>query len=371
MNIVGYVKKFGDKTFKELPFNDIDALIFSEISYLNIDLLFTGHRFVKLKDLVIEDKKEFYYSSVDSFNNRRLFESMMKSKRYGNVKIGYGKGNVNLKTNEQFYALTIILPDKTRFISFRGTDITISGWKEDLLIAFQEGIPSQKSALKYVKEVLKKFDTNFYLGGHSKGGNLAIYSALHMGKRYEKRLIKAFSFDGPGFRSNIYNLDSYRRISNRFEKYLTTHDMIGVIYNKNPNPKIVYSDGILLGGHDLFAWNIKRNEPTFVYAKERSAFSKESEVALMNWLYSEDDDSKEIAVKMVFDILGDSKTVFDLLLNAGRLITNGKKSYDKYPPEQKEKVKEIFKQLGKYYLSAYSPKKFLLQKFKAKKEETE
>ena len=366
MNIIGYVKKFGKYSFKELPFNDIDALIFAELSYLNIHMIIKGKKFKQLKNIVIKDKKAFYHSSVDAFNNRRLCEAMKKSKRYKNVKIGLPSFHDNLKIHEQFYAITIIMPDGIRYISFRGTDITVSGWKEDLLIAYKDDIPSQKSALKYIKEVLETFDGPFYIGGHSKGGNLAAYAALHMGEKYEERLIKTYSFDGPGFKTNIYELDSYKRVSHKYIKYLTTHDIVGVIYNRNPNPIIVYSDGVLLGGHDLFYWGIKKNEPSFVIAKERSKFSLESENALMGWLNSEEDECKEIAVKVVFDLLGTNATLYDLLLNAGRLVTNGKRTFEGYSEHQQAKVKEIFRRLGSYYLHAYSPKKFLKEKFSKK-----
>lgn len=369
MNIIGYVKQYGKYKFTELPFNDIDALIFAELAYLNIHLAVKGKAFRQIKNIKITDKKEFYKASVDAKNNQRLFEAMMKSNRYKNVKIGYPNWKDNLRIHEQFYAITLILPDETRYISFRGTDITVDGWKEDLLIAYKDDIPSQRTALKYINEVLKTFDGPFYIGGHSKGGNLAAYSALHMGEKYEERLIKVYSFDGPGFKTNVYEFDSYKRVSHKYVKYLTTHDIVGVIYNRNPNPIIVYSDGILLGGHDLFYWGIKKKEPAFVLTKERSAFSKDSESALMGWLNSEDDECKEIAVKVVFDLLGTHATLYDLLLNAGRLVTNGKKTIEGYTEEQRAKVKEIFKRLGAYYLRAYSPKKFLIDKFNKIKED--
>lgn len=369
MNIIGYVKKFGKCPFSELPFNDIDALIFAELAYLNIHLAVKGKTYRLIKNVKIKDTKEFYKSSVDAKNNRRLFELMMKSNRFKNVKIGNANWKDNLRIHEQFYAITLILPDETRYISFRGTDITVDGWKEDLLIAYRDDIPSQKSALKYANEVLKTFHTPFYIGGHSKGGNLAVYAALHMGDKYEDRLIKVYSFDGPGFKTNVYELDSYKRVSHKYIKYLTTHDIVGVIYNRNPSPIIVYSDGILLGGHDLFYWGIKKNEPAFVLSKERSTFSKDSESALMGWLNSEDDECKEIAVKVVFDLLGTHATLYDLLLNAGRIVTNGKKIIESYTEEQRAKVKEIFKRLGAFYLRAYSPKKFLLGKIQKIKED--
>lgn len=369
MNIVGYVNKYGKKKFSELPFNEIDALIFAELAYINFDHIIKDISFKKLKELVIKDKKAFYFGSVDANGNRKLLEAMMKSPRYENVKVGYCQSKVNKKTNEQFYALTIIMPNREAYIAFRGTDVTLSGWREDLLMAFQDNIPGQKSALKYIKNAVTLFKGRFYIGGHSKGGNLAIYAALSMGEKNEERLIKAYSFDGPGFRNGIEEQPAFKRLEGRLEKFLTTHDMIGVIYNNFANPKIVYSTGVLLGGHDPFYWEINERKMLFRYAKDRSLISKGGEEALMNFLRNESDESKQVAVTVISDLLGESETIYDLLLNAGRSIKRGKSVLDNYTDYQKESAKEIFKKLGRYYLLAYSPKRFLMNRFKKKDEE--
>ena len=368
MNIVGYANKYGKKKFSELPFNEIDALIFAELSYINFNHVIKDFTFKKMKDLVIEDKKAFYFGSVDANGNRKLVETMMKSPRYENVKIGYCVSQISKKTNEQFFAMTLIMPNREAYISFRGTDVTISGWREDLLLAFQDTMPAQKSALRYIKNAITLFKGRFYIGGHSKGGNLAIYSALSLGEKNEGRLIKAYSFDGPGFRTDVETLPSFVRLQGKLVKFLTTHDVIGVIYNNFSNPKIVYSTGILLGGHDPFFWEIYERKMTFRYAKDRSLVSKKSEEALMNWLKNEPDESKKLAVTVVSDLLGESETIYDLLLNAARAIKRGKAVLDNYTNMQKDAAKEIFKKLGKYYLLAYSPKRFLKNRFKKKKE---
>ena len=86
----------------------------------------------------------------------------------------------------------------------------------------------------------------------------------------------------------------------------------------------------------------------------------------MNWLKEVDDEDKRIAVHVIYEMMGDSKNVYDLLLKGGRLILNGKKTWDEYTPQQRIKARETFKKLGKYFLSAYSPKRFLKEKFAIK-----
>ena len=177
-----------------------------------------------------------------------------------------------------------------------------------------------------------------------------------MNPEIRSRLIKAISYDGPGFRQEINKLDSFKAVEDRLVKYLTTNDVIGVVYNKHASTKIVYSRGILLGGHDPFTWKIHK-DGNFYLTKDRSSQSKKSEEAMMNWLTNMKDDQKQLAVSVLFDYFGESKTIYDLLLNGARILFNGKKSLANYTEAQINEAKNIFRQLGKYYLAAFAPKR--------------
>lgn len=353
MNINKYIKTFGHKTFHEMPFNEVDGLIFAEMAYINFNLVIPDNHLVKLKDIKIENKKEFYYGSVDARYNRVMIESMMKSKRYENIKIGYCIRKDDYINFQQFFAMTIIMPTHEAYIAYRGTDVSLLGWREDFYIAFQDVFPSQLMALEYVNNVTQLFHEKFYIGGHSKGGNLAIFAAVYMDPMLQSRLLKAFSYDGPGFRQEINKLNSFKQIEDRIVKFLTSNDVIGVVYNKFKDVKIVYSRGILLGGHDPFTWSVK-NGGNFYFTKERSKQSKKSEEAMMNWLTNLKDEQKQLAIAVLFDFIGESKTIYDLLLNGARILFNGKKRLSNYPPEQINEAKDIFKQLGRYYLDAFN-----------------
>ncbi len=369
MNLIQYVRFFGNKKFSDLPFSEVDGLIFAELAYINFDMYIKHMDFVKLKDLKIKDEKEFYKGSVDYRRNRILLEAMKKSKRYKDVKIGYCRSYIDEKKYTQFFAMTIVMPDNSGYIAFRGTDTSILGWKEDLYLVYENHMPGQEKAASYLKEAARLFSGMFYVGGHSKGGNLAVYGALNMDKRLERRMVKCYSFDGPGFKGGIKGFEAYSRIGHKFEKYLTTKDMIGVVYNEAEDPNIVYSYGVLLGGHDPFAWSISMKTARFVYAKDRSATSKNTEKALMTWLNEESYESRRLAVDVLITLFGQAKTIYDLLLQAARVITNRKTIFSDYTVKQKEEAKETFRKLGKYYLSAYSPKKYLTKKNKTTEEE--
>ena len=374
MNIISYVRAFGHKSFSELPFNNIDGLILSQMSYINFHLISAESGFIKFKSLKnnpMLNNKELYFGSVDAKDNEKIFKLLIKCRRFRNVQFGYPRADFDEKTHKQFYAVTFLMPHNIGFISFRGTDITMVGWREDFYIAYRDTIPGQEDAVEYIKTVTKLFQGNFYVGGHSKGGNLSIYACLNMYKKLCPRLINVFSYDGPGFKNTIKEHPHYDLIKPKVVKFLTSNDMIGVIYNNVDNAKVVYSNGILLGGHDPFRWMVDFTKIDFVYAKDRSFMSKKYEEALMSWLTTVDEQDKRLAVHVIFEMLGDSKNVYDLLLKSGRLIINGKKTWDEYTPQQRMKARETFKILGKYFIAAYSPKRFLIEKFAPKNKEEE
>ena len=283
---------------------------------------------------------------------------MMVSKRYKNLRIGFCKSHLDEKEFTQFFALTILFPDKTGFISMRGTDTSLLGWREDFTIMYQDDMPSQEMAVDYVNEVVKHFDGNFYIGGHSKGGNLALFAALNLKKAANKRLIKAYSFDGPGFQKELETFPNYKGAIGKIQKYITGNDMIGVIYNKIHNAKIVDSKGLLLGGHDLFKWSVNIYRQDFRYVKDRSFVSKSHEEALTKWLESSTLREKQLAVEILSELLGESKTSYELLLKGVKNLNNTKDKWNTYTIEEKQKTKETYLKLIKYYLSAYSPRAF-------------
>ena len=358
MNIIHYLNKYQNVTFEELEFNELDSLILSELSYMNLDMYvprLCDNKFIVLKDMVISDPKAFSYGSVDHKNNLKMFELMKNGKRFEDLQIGlYKSGLAVAKDDEtkQFFAVTYILPNNTMYIAFRGTDITINGWKEDFHMCFMETVPSQIDALKYTKNVLKKVKLPFYLGGHSKGGNLAYYSALNLNDmRIEKRLLKVYSFDGPGHKNGFKSFDNYKRLKKKFVKYMTNRDWVGMVYNETRKGAIIVSaTGFLLGGHDPFTWKVDVNKARFIRGR-RSKMYINSEIAFNKWLDSISDGDKVLACDLVFNLLKDTKTVYDLPKTVGSTLIHGKSIFNTYSKEERDRIKVLIKKLIKEYIS--------------------
>ncbi len=355
MNILDYLKKYKDTTFEQMPFNEIDSLILSELSYMNLQMYtpkLEDNDFIKLQTMRIYNEKNFSYGSVDAKQNLKMIDLMKYGERFKTMQIGLCKEKFKEgdKSATQFFAVTYILPDETLYIAFRGTDITINGWKEDFHLAFMDTIPSQRDALSYTQTVLKKHKGRFYIGGHSKGGNLAFYSAFNLNdKELEDRLIHAYSFDGPGFKDGVKDFPSYENVKDRISKYMTHRDWVGMIYNNfRKQAIIVAATGFLLGGHDPFSWHVNLYKVRFVRARRLKIY-KDSEIAFNKWVKTISEEDKILACDIIFDLLKDAKTVYDLPKALGNLLLHGKEILDGYSEEDKKRIIKIIKKLVKSY----------------------
>ena len=365
MNIIDYLKKYKNTTFEEMPFNEIDSLILSELSYMNLHMYapsLEDNKFIKLQTMRIYNEENFSYGSVDAKKNLKMIELMKYGERFKTMQIGLCKEKFKEgdKSATQFFAVTYILPNDEMYIAFRGTDITINGWKEDFHLAFMETIPSQRDALAYTKAVLKKHNNRFYLGGHSKGGNLAFYSAFNLDdESYENRLIHAYSFDGPGFKDGIKNFPSYSSVIKKVSKYMTHRDLVGMIYNNFRKEAItVAATGFLLGGHDPFSWQINLYKIRFVRARRLKGY-RDSEIAFNKWIKTVKEEDKILACDVIFDLLKDAKTVYDLPKTLGNILLHGKELLADYSEEEKERILKILKKLAVQYgktAFGYKPK---------------
>lgn len=258
-NVFDYIKYYKNITLKEYNYNDIDSLVFSLLSY------------VELKDIVPDKKNEYIYldAAIDIYldkyknvnlkdenwlfpNCYKLMKSLKNSLRYKNLKLYYYKEIINDTT--QFSGITIRI-DKITYISFRGTDSSIIGWKEDFELIYKYPIESQNMAARYLDETINFFDRNIYLGGHSKGGNLAMYAYMYGNKNYKKRIKYVYNLDGPGFSDEVINTDLYKDLTTKLITVVPTYSVIGMIL-ENKNYIVVNSQERGLWAHDGFSWQV-------------------------------------------------------------------------------------------------------------------
>lgn len=321
-NIIDYLVWRSDLSFEVDHLNEVDALIFSRFSYMDMKgILDDDH-----KSMTIKEAYDIYRANEDerpkyAIQDPELFKLMAESTRFKDLKISYHEFLYDTEDVEQFSAVTISIPNIGHFLSFRGTDDTINGWKEDLLMTFDEQVPSQLDALRYVADVAAKLDGDLFLGGHSKGGNLAVYAALFCNDEIAKRIKGVFSFDGPGLHKSVSEkiddkialpvIATYMPQSSIFGKMLT-HRELQVVVNSN-------ASGVMQ--HDIYTWEVVRKD--FVLTKEDTATSRIFDQAFHDYLSDLSKSDRKEVVDIIFDAIGecDAKTLEEFSKNlAGNMI---------------------------------------------------
>lgn len=288
--LLKYVKE-SELGFDERPLNTADALVLSWLSYFNFPLSTVGEKGVKISDVGSLPSDMF----DDAFNpkkSKKLFNRLKKSPRFGGITLFNFIRETDEKAVKQFAAVTMRLYEGTYFISFRGTDPSFVGWKENFDLIYRYPLPSQTAALEYVKAALvREKGASFYLGGHSKGGNMAVYAAA---KTEEKeRLLGVYNFDGPGFLCDV-NCDIAQKV-------VPCASFVGMLLEKGRNFSIVKSKNVSLLQHDPFSWKIKHGD--FKKAKRRSDASVRLERSVNRWVDEMSLEERERLVSIVYTAL--------------------------------------------------------------------
>ncbi|MBD5534416.1 MAG: DUF2974 domain-containing protein [Lachnospiraceae bacterium] len=360
--IIEYIKEYGDYTFFEKPMNDVDSLALCQFCYLKFDgmvpLVTENRKSVTMQELMAhEDYEKLYADERFEKNNRALFEAMIHSRRFKTLKMNCYINIVETEWETQFSAITFFLEDGTMYIAYRGTDETIVGWKEDFNMAFQSPVPGQAYAVKYLNMVTGKLHNRFYLGGHSKGGNLAVYAALNCSEQVRERIVKIYSMDGPGFRREVMEGCQYEQIADKIVKILPHSSLIGMLFETSPHVKVVESKTFGLLQHDPYTWLIKEDD--FICVKGLYKSRQYSNETLNQWLESLDEKQRRIFVDTLYQVVSASKAENLIELSADwKKSMNGMISALKeVDDETRQALRTIIKALFDITLERMKPQK--------------
>lgn len=227
-NIQDHVRRTGGLPLGEKPFDALDGLILTQLVYMPMEGLMDDEA---ARPTVAQAwaflKEHVDYEALDVFQQKRyrLFESCAGLERYAGWRMRDYVNEIDAQKEMQFCACTWELPDGRRYVAFRGTDLTIAGWKEDLNMSFMT-VPSQQKAAAYVERAARKAGA-LMLGGHSKGGNLAVYAGACAAETAQRRIDRVYSFDGPGVDESTLHSEGYGRISPRIESYIPQSSVVG------------------------------------------------------------------------------------------------------------------------------------------------
>ncbi len=309
-NIMDYLEWRGDLTLAASPFNEVDALLLAELSFINFEGLIPPPeigRGVRLRDAAEEyfarnEGKEIDMGVLVPDKIPAMLCAMAGSKRFGNMLVNAFEERIDAELEQQFAAITVDLGDSSVYVAFRGTDDTRVGWKEDLNMGFLEEIPSQERAVRYLKRIAKQYDRKkLRVGGHSKGGNLAVYSAVKAAPEVQERILAVYNNDGPGFLYDLTATPEHQRIGDRIRTIVPQSSVVGRLMKHEQNVQIVHSTYEGLAQHDGFSWEVKGTK--FVYLDEPSREGKLADETIDSWANELSAQQREALADALYEVL--------------------------------------------------------------------
>ena len=306
----------GDLTFAQDAFNEVDNLILCIIAYLNFRRFpelrsRDADKAVLMSDIVPRMTAEDEQQGLSPNNYIPLMKLAAESCRFAPVRL-FGYETVRDETREmQLDALSFLLPDGTLFCAFMGTDRSLVGWKENLNLSYMDAVPAQIGAVEYVEDMAWRCpERPVRIGGHSKGGNLAAYAAIHIPEALQARMLDAYNNDGPGFRRDVTDTAEYRRIAAKLHTYIPAASIVGVLLEHTEDYTVVASSSRAIMQHEPLTWGVLGSR--FIRQEARSEFGKASDDVVREWLASLSPQERKEFSNALFDMFTQGGTVQSL-----------------------------------------------------------
>ena len=350
-DIFDYITWRGELSFRLSPLNCVDALIFSQMAYFPFDNLWNDDEngtitlreaYERLQQDMDAGGKPYFHMPKD----RKLFPAMALSRRYGDLKLRSYVNQIDKEQEKQFAAVTVRMPEGA-FIAYRGTDNTLVGWKEDFNMTFTTPVPAQKDALKYFAGIAAAVPGKIWLGGHSKGGNLAMYAGMFCDETLRQRIAAIYSNDGPGFSSLVVTEGIFQRLEGILHSFVPQSSIVGMLMEQDVNHTVVHSRQIGPLQHDLYSWDIDGTD--FVRLNSLKTSSLFLDKTLQEWFGRLDPDQRKQFVDSIFKILTSTNAASldelkrNLMRNTGIIL----KEIRNLDPETRKMVLETMRLLRK------------------------
>lgn len=345
-NIMDYISWRGDLSFEQSQFNEVDNLILACFSYVNLDGIsaVTKQKGIGLKKLTKEFMKLHTMKELEADKSFiRLAPFMMmemaKSVRFGKCVVRNYVNDIVTEAEQQFAAMEIVLEDGTSYVSFRGTDDTIIGWKEDFNLSTGV-VPAQKRAIEYLQKISEHTDGMLRVGGHSKGGNLAIYGSV-MCKSAHEKILEIYSNDGPGFSREFQELPETKEMMPKIIRLIPEYSIIGTLLEHEKEPVIVASSSKGLLQHDAFSWEVQG--PALVRRDSLNKTALRFIEILHKWIDGMDMEQKRLLIEDLFATLQASgyENLSEVQSGGLKSLAAMVKRVEKFAPESRGMMQEL------------------------------
>ena len=308
-NVMDYLEWRGDLTFEQSPFNDVDNVILAQLAYVDFrDVIPSvqmnrGITLKKASEIFFDLHTEEELSRDKSFikDAPYLMKKAASTKRFKDVILSDYVDTIDETLEKQFGAFHIKLTPQLPYVAFRGNDDTLVGWKEDFNMSFISPVPSQEDAVKYLNATCSYIRGRLYVGGHSKGGNLAIYSAINCNKRVKKKIKCVYNNDGPGFDISVIKSEEYQSMLPYIRSIVPENSIVGMLLEHDDDYIIVKSSQTGIMQHDAMSWQV--SGPDMVTVRRLSAQSRRLNRAFSSWISSVDNEKRCEFVETLFGLI--------------------------------------------------------------------
>ena len=304
-NILDYIRWRGDLSFTQDPPNQVDALIFSSLSYVQYvneaDPVFR-------QPVLLRTAAEWFFTLEDHPQRIRvnadleLLRLAAESVRFGFARLCMYRDMLIPEQETQFAAMTFLLDDGSGFIAFRGTDYSLVGWKEDFNMSFQQTVPAQRLAQQYVREVAAEYLMPLRIGGHSKGGNMSVFAAARSSPMVRERILQVYNHDGPGFTDYLMGDPGYLAMVPRISTYIPQSSVIGMLLEHEEPYIVIRSKTVGLLQHDPYSWELLGK--SFITVEQTTQDARFLDATIKTWFAGLTNQERNQLVDVMFALLG-------------------------------------------------------------------
>ena len=352
-----YLRWRGDLLLTQDGFNEVDNLLLCIVSYIDFRRVARLRNFDPsyampigaVCDLLTEEDEQRGLSAEDYIP---VMRAMAATPRFRDVKMFAFEDSYDEEKVMQFSAVSFLLPDESVFVAYRGTDTTLVGWVEDFNMSFMSAVPAQLRATEYAVEVAGRVPhRDLRIGGHSKGGNLAAWAAIHLPEKLQtKRLLAAYNNDGPGFDKSVLESDGFARAAEKLHTYIPESSAVGMLLEHTEDYTIIDSTTVSLLQHEPLSWNVLGNR--FMYLGKRSEAAQLGDNVIREWLAGLTREERQEFVETLHQLLsagGKIKTLEDL--HSGGL-SSGIALIKEYAGADEDKKKMLSDLVGRLKMDA-------------------
>ncbi|MDU7124183.1 MAG: Mbeg1-like protein [Streptococcus sp.] len=350
-HLIDYLEKVENLTFDQEPLNILDKVCINEIGYLTYEKWLTASDLKKpinLHDFAEGKELNPDYSFMVTKERVELAEAMVRSRRFASLSLSNYRSVLDKEVEKQFAAMIFSLSELDYHqLVFRGTDDSVIGWKEDFQLTYSREIPAHRSAMTFLEDHLPNLSGRITVSGHSKGGNLALYSAVQSSTSLREKIAELLLLDSPGLMKSLLEKPSYQELKAKMIVIRPQDSVVGVMLYWDRPAQLVAAEGIGFAQHNALTWEVDLTTNDFAYEDQPTDLSQRLEETFQEWIETLPNQELKQVCDLVFDTILDSgiESLNDIGIQALPQIGQMLQEFGNLSDKQKKVLQDGFNQL--------------------------